>query len=95
MPIMAPAKPISVLVVEDHEDDFRYLSFLLGRNGSGAYTVQWASSYAAGQRALREASFDVALFDYRLGGGTGIDLLREAQASHCEMPIILLTGARP
>lgn len=89
---MAPAKPISVLVVEDHEDDFRYLSFLLRRNGSDTYAVQWASSFAAGQRALREDVFDVALFDYRLGGGTGIDLLREAHAAHCEMPIILLTG---
>ena len=92
MPTAAPVKPINVLVVEDHEDDFRYLSFLLGRNGNGAYNVQWASSYAAGQRALRECNFDVALFDYRLGGGTGIDLLREAHSCGCEMPIILLTG---
>jgi signal transduction histidine kinase len=92
MATAASAQPINVLVVEDHEDDFRYLSFLLGRNGEGAYHLQWAPSYAAGQEALRDCSFDVALFDYRLGGGTGIDLLREAQASGCEMPIILLTG---
>lgn len=89
---MAPAEPINVLVVEDHEDDFRYLSFLLGRNGSGSYNLQWASSYTAGQKAIREPGYDVALFDYRLGGGTGIDLLREAQACNCTMPIILLTG---
>lgn len=92
MSTAAPAKPISVLVVEDHEDDFRYLSFLLSRNAPDAYALQWASSYAEGLRAVRECRYDVALFDYRLGGGTGIDLLREAQACGCEMPIILLTG---
>ena len=92
MPTAAPAKPINVLVVEDHEDDFRYLSFLLGRNGTGNYHLQWASSFTAGQKAIREGGHDVALFDYRLGGGTGIDLLKEAQACGCEMPIILLTG---
>lgn len=88
----AATKPINVLVVEDHEDDFRYLSFLLGRSGTGAYQLNWASSYAIGRTMLREGGFDVALFDYRLGGGTGIELLREAQSFGCEMPIILLTG---
>lgn len=88
----AATKPINVLVVEDHEDDFRYLSFLLGRSGTGSYQLNWASSYAVGRTMLREGGFDVALFDYRLGGGTGIELLREAQSFGCEMPIILLTG---
>lgn len=92
MPAAATTKPIHVLVVEDHEDDFRYLSFLLGRSGSATYELSWASSYAAGQALLRKGGFDVGLFDYRLGGGTGIDLLREAQEAGCEIPIILLTG---
>lgn len=92
MPAETPGCPIDVLVVEDHEDDFRYLSFLLGRNGTDQYHLHWASSYDAGLKALRDGGHDVALFDYRLGGGTGIDLLREARAFGVEMPIILLTG---
>jgi signal transduction histidine kinase/CheY-like chemotaxis protein len=83
---------IKVLVVEDREDDYRYLTFLLGRNGLDAYQLNWASTYAMGQKMVREGGFDVALFDYQLGGQTGIDLLREAQEFGCEMPIILLTG---
>ncbi|MEO6004988.1 MAG: PAS domain-containing protein [Opitutus sp.] len=86
------AKPIKVLVVEDREDDFRYLTFLLGRHGMETYELDWASSYAVGKKMLRAGGFDVALFDYQLGAETGIDLLREAQAYGCEMPIILLTG---
>ena len=87
-----PSKPIRVLVVEDQAEDFRYLTFLLGRNGLGTYELEWASSYAIGQRMLRAGGFDVALFDYQLGSGTGLDLLREAQTIGCELPIILLTG---
>ncbi|ACB73335.1 hybrid sensor histidine kinase/response regulator [Opitutus terrae] len=83
---------IHVLVVEDHEDDFRYLAFLLGRSGTANYHLSWASSYAAGQAMLRQGGFDVGLFDYRLGGGTGLDLLREAHETGCTIPIILLTG---
>lgn len=92
MSTTAVSKPIQVLVVEDHEDDFRYLSFLLGRSGTATYALSWAASYSAGQEMLRRGGFDVGLFDYRLGGGTGLDLLREAQEFGCEIPIILLTG---
>lgn len=92
MPAAANSKLIHVLVVEDQEDDFRYLAFLLRRSGAAEYRLSWASSYAAGQAMLRQGGFDVGLFDYRLGGGTGLDLLREAQEAGCETPIILLTG---
>ena len=92
MPAATSAKPIDVLVVEDREDDFHYLAFLLGRNGAVTYRVNWASSYAAAQTRLRDGGHDIGLFDYRLGGGTGIELLREAREFGCPMPIILLTG---
>ena len=87
-----PESTIKVLVVEDREDDYRYLTFLLGRNGLDSYELNWASTYKMGQQMIRQGGFDVALFDYQLGGGTGLDLLREAQGFGCEMPIILLTG---
>ena len=80
MATTAPVKStIKVLVVEDREDDFRYLTFLLGRNGLDGYQLDWASTYALGRQKLRAGGFDVALFDYHLGQQTGIDLLREAQ----------------
>ncbi|MEO7597653.1 MAG: histidine kinase, partial [Opitutus sp.] len=92
MATSAPAKPIKVLVVEDREDDFRYLTFLLCRNGTGAYQLNWAPTYALGKTMVRQGGYDVALFDYQLGSETGLDLLRDARASGCELPIILLTG---
>jgi signal transduction histidine kinase len=84
--------PIRVLVVEDREDDFIFLSHVFAVTRNPVYRLDWRGSYEAGLAALREGGHDIALFDYNLGGATGIDLLREAQAMECEMPILLLTG---
>jgi signal transduction histidine kinase/CheY-like chemotaxis protein len=85
---------VRVLVVEDNEDDFRYLRYLLQQiNTSTRYEADWASSFEAGLAALRRREHDVGLFDYQLGARTGMDLLRESRSMECEIPIILLTGA--
>ena len=87
------AKPVKVLIVEDREDDYRYLAMLLLRTTlADAYVLTWAPTFDEGLRAIASNEFDVGLFDYQLGNGTGLDLLREAQKRGCEMPVILLTG---
>ena len=83
---------IRVLVVEDHEDDYRFLAHVFAQTRNPAYQLEWKSSYQEGLAALRRGRHDIGLFDYNLGGGTGIDLLLEAQAMECTMPILLLTG---
>lgn len=87
-------QPIRVLIVEDREDDYRYVSMLLLRSKlpGAAYEIGWAPSYEEGRRAVMSRQYDVGLFDYQLGGYTGLDLLRSVQREGCEMPIILLTG---
>jgi len=86
-------KPVKVLIVEDREDDYRYLAMLLLRTTlADAYVLTWAPTYDEGVKAIVVGDYDVGLFDYRLGKGTGLDLLREAQKRGCEMPVILLTG---
>lgn len=85
-------RPIRVLIVEDREEDFLYFSFLLQRNASAAYVVEWASNFQAGLAAVGRREHDVALLDYQLGSRTGLDLLRETVDSGNDMPVILLTG---
>lgn len=84
--------PIRVLIVEDREEDFLYFSFLLQRNASATYVVEWASNFQAGLAAVGRREHDVALLDYQLGSRTGLDLLRETVNSGNDMPVILLTG---
>lgn len=85
-------KIIRVLVVEDREDDFMFLAHVFKLTRNAAYQLDWRGSYEAGLDALRTGGHDIGLFDYNLGRGTGIDLLREAQARGCLMPVVLLTG---
>jgi signal transduction histidine kinase/CheY-like chemotaxis protein len=93
-----PAGPrrqaLKVLVVEDREEDFRFLSMLLGRPQLGAtYELDWADSFEAGIAKLGTGRYDAGLFDYSLGGSTGLDLLKNALSAGSEMPIIMLTGS--
>jgi CheY-like chemotaxis protein len=85
-------KTIQVLVVEDQEDDYIYLERILKKAVFAHYELIWCPTYEAGLEALSAKKHDVALFDYNLGSGTGLDLLREAISMGCEQPVILLTG---
>ncbi len=88
-----PSSPIKVLLVEDNEDDAINIRYLLRIKTFNTYQVDWAATYEEGREKLARKEHDIALFDYRLGGKTGIDLLRESIAAGCRIPIILLTGA--
>lgn len=87
------ASVVRVLVLDDNEDDFAFVKILLGKSVAWRYELEWAPTEDAALEAIRERTPDVALFDYKLAGTTGLDLLRKLQAQHCEVPIILLTGS--
>ena len=89
----APAKTIRVLVLDDNEDDFAFVKILLGKSVTSTYALDWAPTEADALKALQANRYDVGLFDYKLGGTTGLEILRTLQAEQCEMPIILLTGS--
>lgn len=89
---VASDSSIRVLVVEDREDDFHFLSHVFRHTRNPAYRLEWAPTYAEGLAAVLRHDHDIALFDYSLGAETGVDLLREVQAAGSTMPVILLTG---
>ena len=86
-------KLVRVLVLDDNEDDFAFVKILLGKSVTCQYEIEWAPTEEVALEAIRERRPDVALFDYKLAGTTGLDLLRKLQAQQCETPIILLTGS--
>lgn len=83
---------IRVLIVDDSEDDFILMRLMLTRAVGMKFEVAWAASFEAGLGQLDADACDVALIDYRLDGRNGIDLIREARASGCGIPLIILTG---
>lgn len=86
-------KVIRVLVLDDNEDDFAFVKILLGKSLIYRYQLEWAPSEAEALAAVKRGGFDVGLFDYKLAGTTGLEILRTLHNQQCEIPIILLTGS--
>lgn len=83
---------ISVLLVDDDEDDFFLTTECLRDIRNQQFEVTWAATYDEAIYLLNERHFDIGLFDYLLGARTGLDLLRIANDLRLYTPIILLTG---
>jgi two-component system, chemotaxis family, CheB/CheR fusion protein len=82
------ARPLRILLVEDHPDTVRMLSRLLREAG---HHVTAATSLRAGLDAAAAAAFDVVVSDLGLPDGSGLDLMRELRR---RQPVrgIALTG---
>ncbi len=86
------ARLFKVLLIEDDEDDYVLIREMLSMSIVSEFQLDWADTYDSGFEAIRGAEHDVVLLDYRLGPRNGLDLLRDAIALGCKMPIIILTG---
>jgi len=86
------AEPLSVLLIDDDREDYLLTREMLADVGGVVFRLDHAATYEDGLTLLREGRHDAVLLDYRLGGRTGIELLREAQELERRPPIILLTG---
>lgn len=78
--------------MEDSLDDRFLVHDLLGEFGEAWFTLDTAASVDTGLELLEKGEHDVCLCDYRLGGATGLDLLRAASERGCPTPVVLLTG---
>jgi PAS domain S-box-containing protein len=72
----ATPHPLTILLVEDHEDTAAAMQIVLTRLG---YAVRLASSLEEGRRMAGEP-FDVLVSDLQLPDGSGHDLMRELHA---------------
>ena len=84
--------PIRVLLIEDQEEDYLLTRRMLSRARDQVFDLRWADSWQTGIEVIRECAHDVCLLDFRLGGGDGLELLRESREIGCKAPVILLTG---
>ncbi len=78
----------AILIVEDDLTFSRILNAFLAKNG---FNVTVKHSVKDGVDALSTSSFDLALFDYRLPDGNGLDLLQKVRHEH-RMPVIMMTS---
>ena len=83
---------LSVLLVEDDEDDVLLTRSILGRIEGTRYHVDWARSLEDVEIVLDEKAHDVYLVDYRLGAATGLDVARTVLTRERHTPVLMLTG---
>jgi signal transduction histidine kinase len=83
---------ISVLLIEDDEDDYILVRNMLLKAISAKYDLEWVPSYDAALEVMDTGCHDVYLLDYYLGERNGLELLREIGSRCITAPVILLTG---
>lgn len=83
---------VKVLLIDDDEDEYILHRDLLGEGAGRSFQLDWIDDYERGRLDLLRGAHDAYLIDYRLGGHTGIDLLRSMQASGIDRAMIILTG---
>ena len=85
--------PQRILLVEDDEDDAFFIKELITELNIDPFPdIIHAHSPSSGLDILKSKSFDICLFDYRLGEMDGIDLIQSVRHIGLNCPIILLTG---
>lgn len=83
---------LTVLVIEDDDDDYLLIQSLFSEIPYPRHLLKRAASYDHAMKELESSYFDVCLLDYRLGKRDGLEILKEARAREWSIPIILLTG---
>lgn len=85
--------PKNILLVEDDEDDVFFINeLILERKKRNPPKITHAETPQLAIEYLAKQSFDICIFDYRLGEMDGIDLLQLVRSKGMNGPIILLTG---
>ncbi len=82
---------IKVLLVDDNKHSYILTSDLFKKFKDNYWQLEWTASYREAINAMRINSHDVYLVDHRLGGKSGLKLLREAKLKGCRSPIIIFT----
>lgn len=85
-------KPISVLLIDDDEDDYLIIKHVFSRIPDAPFTLRWCATYDEAKARITQHDADIYLIDYRLGAHNGLELLEQAEPARRPEPFIVLTG---
>jgi len=80
---------ISILIVDDEQDLLQLMIQRLKRKG---YLVDGVSSGEEALATLKASDYDLGIFDIKMPGMDGIELLKESKKLSPDMEVIMLTG---
>ena len=84
---------LRILVAGSDPASYMLVDRLLSDTDEGRYELDWANNYDSAIEAAFRDQHHAYLIADDLGTRRGVDLLREALSSGCEVPMILMTGA--
>lgn len=83
---------ISILCIEDSDDDFEIIQHSLEKNMKVPVKFERASSWRDGLSLAHDKKFDVLLLDYLLPDVNGLEILELMKKENLSIPVIMLTG---
>lgn len=84
--------PRTVLLIDDDRLQFRLTEGFFAHFSGVPFRLEWANNYNEGLATLLKGDYAACLLDYQLGERDGLELIREAIAAGCHVPIIFLTA---
>ena len=82
---------LRILVVDDDDVDRMVVRRSLKASGIDADVTEAENADSAFD-SVRESRFDCALFDFRMPGSDGLELLKRIRGDGISTPVIMLTG---
>lgn len=86
-------KTISILLVEDDEDDIYLVRSMLKNDEQKDYEIDTCNSLSTAISALENKSYSVVLLDLGLQDCEGLETLVQLSGLNLHYPIVVLTGA--
>lgn len=74
------------------DDDLNILKVLKLRLESEGYQVETAADIAAAKDLAQKSKYDLAIFDMKFSGGSGIELMKNILEVDRDLPVIILTA---
>ncbi|ORA26948.1 response regulator [Mycobacterium aquaticum] len=87
----APAAPLRLVLVDDHEMVLHGLDTMLGHFPDEVVIVGQATAGAVALRMVAEEKPDVVMSDIRIGKESGLDLCRQITTQYPDTKVVLLT----
>ena len=87
-----PMKSKRLLLIDDDRIQARIVEQQLRVFRRERFEMEWAATYEEGLSRLLSGEHEVCLLDYQLGPRDGLELISQAKAEGCEIPIVFLTA---
>ena len=78
-----------ILIVDDDAELAEETAEILRDHG---YFVENVSNSSQGEKLIKENTYDIYLFDYKMSGLTGIELLKKVKGKNSKSIVFIITG---